>query len=236
MTTRATAGLAAGALLLAAMLAGCSDDDGGDKAFADQSYDEIKKAALDAMDSLEAVHVQAEVVSEGQTSGIDLSMSSDGHCAGSVSFGPVSAEVLQADGAGWFKPSAELLAQLYPDQAAEVTEFVGDSWVVDTDGELTANNCDLEKFIDQLSDDEAETNTEVAGVETLDGQEVVRLDYTNGEGDGSAYVRADGDHYLVKIELEGDEPGTVVFSAFDEEVGAEAPAEDEIVDLAEFQP
>jgi hypothetical protein len=236
MTTRARAGLAAVALLLAAMLAGCGDDDDGDKGFADRSYDEIKKDALDAMSSLEAVHVQAQVVSEGQPSGVDLSMSSDGNCAGSVSFGAVSAEVLRADGDGWFKPSAELLAELYPDQTAAVTEFVGDSWVADAEGEVTAENCDLAGFIDQLSDDAPETNTKVAGVETLDGEEVVRIDYTNSEGDGSAYVRVGGDHYLVKIELEGDSPGTVVFSEFDEKVDTEAPAEDHVVDLAEFQP
>ena len=238
MTKRATASLGIGALLLAGLLAGCGgDDDGGsgDKGFADQSYDEIEAAALEAMDSLEAVHVAADVESEGQSVTLDISMSADGNCAGNVSFGEVSAELLQADGEAWFKPSPELLAQQVGDQAAAVAEFVGDSWVVDTKGEVTPSNCDLESFIDQLSDDEAETNTEVAGVEELDGEEVVRLDYTNAEGDGRAYIRTDGDHYIVKIEIEGDEPGTVMFSEFDEKVGTEAPADDEIVDLADFQ-
>ena len=47
MSTRATAGLGAGVLVLAGLLAGCSDDDGGDgggDAFAEQSYDDIKSA------------------------------------------------------------------------------------------------------------------------------------------------------------------------------------------------
>lgn len=238
MTKRATAGLGAGALLLAGLLAGCSgDDDGGsgDDGFAGQSYDEIKAAALEAMESLGAVHVAADLESEGQAVALDISMSADGNCTGSVAFGEVSAEVLQADGEAWFKPSPALLQQQYGDQATAVTEFVGDSWVADTKGEVTPSNCDLQGFIDSLSDDEAETDTEVVGVEDLDGEDVVRLDYTNDEGDGSAYILAEGEHYIVKVENKGEQPGAATFSAFDEEVGAEAPAEGEIVDLADFQ-
>jgi hypothetical protein len=238
MTKRATAGLGASALLLAGLLAGCSgDDDGGSggDAFADQSYDDIKAASLEAMESLEAVHVVADLESQGQAVTLDISMSTDGDCTGSVSFGEISAEVLQADGEAWFKPSPELLQQQFGDQAAEITAFVGDSWVADTEGEVTPDNCDLEGFIDQLSDEEAETNTEVVGVEDLDGEDVVRLDYTNDDGDGSAYILAEGEHYIVKIENKGDEAGTAMFSEFDEDVSAEAPADDEIVDLADFQ-
>jgi hypothetical protein len=229
-------------LVLVLALAGCGgDDDGGggggsgDKGFADQGYDKIKAAALEAMDSLDAVHVAAGIESEGQSVTLDISMSADGDCAGNVSFGEVSAELLQADGEAWFKPSPELLAQQVGDQVTAVAEFVGDSWVVDTQGEVTPSNCDLASFIDELSDDEAETDTEVAGVEDLDGEEVVRLDYTNDSGDGRAYIRTEGEHYIAKIEIEGDEPGTVVFSEFDEEVGTEAPADSEVVDLADFQ-
>ena len=238
MTTRATAGLA-GVLLLAGVLAGCGGDDDGDGGaggdFADRSYADIKADALDAMSSLEALHVQAEVESEGQTSGLDLSMSSEGSCTGNVQFGAASAEILRSGDGAWYKPNADLLAQAFPDQADEVIAHVGDSWVLDTDDEVTGGNCDLEAFIDQLSDDEEETNTEVVGVEELDGEDVVRLDYTNTDGDGSAYILVEGEHYIVKIDNKGDAPGTATFSDFDEEVVAEAPADDEVVDLAPFE-
>lgn len=241
MTKRATAGLA-GVLLLAGVLAGCGGDDDGDGGggdgggdFADQSYADIKQDALDAMTSLEALHVQASVESEGQTSGLDISMSSEGSCTGNVQFGAASAEILRTSDGAWYKPSAELLAQAFPDQAEEVVAHVGDSWVLDTDDEVTGSNCDLESFIDQLSDDEEETDTEVVGVEELDGEDVVRLDYTNVDGDGSAYVLVEGEHYIVKIENKGEAPGTATFSAFDDEVVVEAPADDEVVDLAPFE-
>ena len=247
MNKRATAGLSAGVLILAGLLAGCSDDgdDGGDgggdeksaSEFADQSYDDIKQAAIDAMGDLESVHVNAEITSDGQTATLDLSMDADGDCTGTVSFGEVSAEVLQADGGAWFKPNAELLTQQFGEEAAPAAlKFVADSWVADTNGEVTPSNCDLESFITQVtSDEEDESDTEVGDVEELDGEDVVVLTFTNDDGDGSVYVRAEGDHYIAKFAVEGDNPGTVSFSEFDEDVETEAPADDEIVDLADFK-
>ena len=246
MRIRTTAGLGAGLVLVAGLVAGCSDDgddgtdggEGGDKSgsgFADQSYAEIKEAALEAMASLESLHVTADISADEQTSGLDLSMSTEGSCTGTVSYGAASAEVLRTADGGWYKPNADLLAASYPDRTPELIEFVGDSWVVDSEGELTGNNCNLESFVDQLSDDEEETNTEVGEVEKIDGADAVRIDYTNAAGDGSAYVLVDGEHYIVKVERTGDQEGIATFSAFDEAITTEPPAEDEVVDLADFE-
>jgi hypothetical protein len=238
MTKRATHALGAGALLLAGLLAGCGgDDDGGsgDKGFADQSYDKIKAAALEAMDSLEAVHAELSIEADGQSFATDVRMSTDGNCSGTVTIGEASAEMLRVDGEGWYKPNRVFLEQILPGQSEAATEFVGDSWVVDSEDVQTGSNCDLEELVDSLSDDEAETDTEVVGVEELDGQEVVKLAYTNSEGDGTAYVLAEGEHYLVKIALSGDVPAAAEFSEFDEDVTTEPPADDEVVDLADLQ-
>ena len=243
MTKRATAGLSAGVLILAGLVGGCSDDegDGGDDQsasdFADQSYDEIKAAAIEAMGELESVHVMAEITSGGEGAALDLSMDADGNCTGTVTFGAVSAEVLQADGGAWFKPNAELLSQQFGAQAPAAIKFVADSWVADTNGEVTPSNCDLEAFIEQVtSDEEAETNTEVGDVEDFEGDDVVPLSFTNDEGDGTVKILAEGEHYIASFAVEGENPGTVTFSGFNEEVATEAPADDEIVDLADFKP
>lgn len=244
MSMRATAGLGAGVLLLAGLLAGCGDDggdddggDGGDVAFADRSYDDIKSAAIEAMGSLDSVHVDASVSSGGQEATLDISMSADGSCTGTVAFGGVGAEVLQTADGAWYKPDQGLLEQQFGREAAGVGEFVGDHWVVDSSGEVTPNNCDLESFIEQVtSDEEEESDAEVAGVEELDGEEVVKLTFTNDDGDGAVYVLTEGEHYIAQFEIEGEDPGTVAFSEFDEEVEVETPAEDDIVDLADYRP
>lgn len=243
MTKRARAGFGAGVLILAGLLAGCGDDrdDGGDGGsasdFANQSYDEIKAAAIEAMGQLESVHVVADISSGGQTAALDLSMDADGNCTGTVAFGEVSAEVLQADGGAWFKPNAELLAQQFGEQAPAAIKFVADAWVADTNGEVTPSNCDLAGFIEQVtSDEEDETNTEVGDVEDFEGDDVVPLTFTNDEGDGIVKILAEGEHYIASFAVEGENPGNVTFSGFDDEVATEAPAEDEVVDLADFKP
>ncbi len=242
MITRATARLGAGVLVLAGLLAGCSDDggddggDGGDVAFADRGYDDVKSAAIEAMGSLESVHVDASVSSQGQEAVLDISMSADGSCTGRVAFGGVGAEVLQTADGAWFKPDAGLLEQEYGRRGPAAEEFVGDSWVVDTTGQVTPNNCDLESFIEQVtSDEEEESDAQVAGVEELDGEEVVKLTFTNDDGDGTVYVRTEGEHYIARFQIEGEDPGTVTFSEFDQDVEAETPADDDVVDLADFK-
>ena len=248
MTKRATAGLAAGALLLAGLAAGCSGDDGdggdngGDSsggddnggAFAEQGYAEIKQAAVEAMETLESMHVDFEVSAQEQTFATDISMSLDGRCEGSVSQGAATAELLQTEDGAWYRPNADYLAIEFPDDTAQVIRFIGDSWVTDEAGDVVAGNCDLEGFIDSISDDEDESDTSVGGVEKLDGEDVVRIDFTNAVGKGSAWVLVEGEHYIVKIETSGDQDGTAVFSAFNEEVEPKAPAADETVDLADF--
>ena len=247
MTKRATAGLSAGVLILAGLLAGCSDDgddggDGGDDQsasdFADQSYDEIKKAAIEAMGELESVHIDAEISSGGQDRDPRPVDERRRRAAPAlVSFGAV----VRGGAAG----RRRCLVQAEPgaaepssirDSAPEALAFVGDSWVADTNGEVTPSNCDLEAFIEQVtSDEEEETDTEVGDVEDFEGDDVVPLTFTNDDGDGTVYVLAEGDHYIAKFAVEGENPGTVTFSEFNEEVETEAPAEDEIVDLADFK-
>jgi hypothetical protein len=238
MTTRtskrASAVLSAGALILAGALTACGDDGGSD--FADKSYDDIKKAAIDDMKDLSAVHVDAAITSEGQDVSLEMSMSDDGNCTGSVGFGDAGAELLQNDDGAWFKPNEGLLQQLLGEQADAAVEFVGDNWVADPDGVVVGSNCDLDSFLESVTSDEKdESDTKVEGTEKIDGEEAVKITFTNDDGDGTAYVLTDSPHYIAKFEVEGDEPGTVTFSDFDEDVEAESPGDDEVVDLDDFQ-
>jgi hypothetical protein len=163
-------------------------------------------------------------------------MAADGSCTGTVSFSGISAEVLQTADGAWYKPDQALLEQEYGAQAGAVGDFIGDGWVVDTNGEVTPNNCNLDGFIEQVtSDEEEEGDPQVAGVEDLDGEEVVKLTFTNDDGEGTVFVRTEGEHYIARFVVEGEDPGTVTFSEFDEDVEVETPADDEVVDLVDFE-
>jgi hypothetical protein len=62
---------------------------------------------------------------------------------------------------------------------------------------------------------------------------VVKVERSDDDGTSVGYVLTDGDHYLVRLErTEGDEPGHLDFTEFDEEFDVTAPSDDEVVDLS----
>ena len=82
--------------------AGDSGDDGGDSDFAKESASAIEKASIEDMKALEAVHMEGEVTQQGSEIGLDLSLTTDGDCTGTVSRGDSgSAEVVTLDGTSY---------------------------------------------------------------------------------------------------------------------------------------
>ena len=62
---------------------------------------------------------------------------------------------------------------------------------------------------------------------------MVKVEQSDDDGTSVGYVLIEGDHYLLKLErTEGDEPGHLEFSDFDEEFDVTAPADDEVIDLS----
>ena len=213
------------AAVAALVLAGCS----GGSDFAEEPAEDIQAAASEDKQALESVRVEADITSDGQQITLDIALDTDGDCTGSVGLGEGTAEVVSVDGQSWFKADEALYEALVGDQAAQITAVVGDNWVADEQGQF-ASFCDLDSLLEDIGDPE-EGDIEVDGTEDVDGTEAVRL-VREEEGDTTtAFVAVDDPHYILRIEREGDEAGEATFSAFDEPVEAEAPAEDEIVEL-----
>jgi hypothetical protein len=206
-----------------------SSDSGSD--FAEQSGDDIAAAAKEDMKALDSVAYAGEINSDGSTISLDVQANADGDCTGTIGIGEGTAEVLATDGGNWFRPDEAFWRQQAPDEADAIIAAVGDKWVIDSDANFS-QFCDLEAFFDNIfkEDDEASAY-EVTGTDEIDGQEVVKVEQTDEEGSSVGYVLVEGEHYLLKIErTQGDDPGTLEFSAFDEDVEVEAPADDEVVD------
>ena len=227
MTARRTAGALAAALLLTA----CSDDGGG---IAEQPPEEVQADAVEAMQAVDFVHLEIVLGSGDQEFRQELSLGTDGSCTGTVGQPNGVTEVRRnADGA-WYRPSEAFIGSIYPQRVAEAIAFVGDKWVVDHERAITDATCDLDNLVESLDDDLGE-DPKVVGTEELDGEEVVRLEYSTNEGDGTAYVRAEAPHHIVRMEVEGELPGHLTFSDFDEPVEVETPAGSEVVDLTKFR-
>jgi hypothetical protein len=114
--------------------------------------------------------------------------------------------------------------------------MVGDKWarLPADQGDFT-EFCDIDGLMESIEDeDDDTTDVEKDGTEEVDGTEALVL---SGEEDGGTtrmWIAAEGDHHILKVSSEGgDSPGEFEFSDFDEPVDAEAPPEDEVVDLSQ---
>jgi len=229
-------GLAVASVGLATALTAC----GGGDDFTDKSAEDIAEASKDAMGDLKAVKVSGSITADGQAIDLDIQTNSDGKCVGSIGVDGASAELLGADGQTWFKPSQEFWEKSAGDAAAQIIEIVGDKWVVVPEGEDGFGQfCDLDELLDEMlkDDDEDDKATFKKGdTEEVDGEDAIAIDQEDPEdGTSTGYVLVDDPHYLVKIEkTDGEDSGSVSFSEFDEDFDAEAPAEDDAINLDEL--
>ncbi len=134
-------------------------------------------------------------------------------------------------GENWYRPDEAFWRQQAPDDADAIIAAVGDKWVIDSDASFS-QFCDLEAFFDNIFKDEADGGAyKTTGTDEVDGQQVVKVEQSDEDGSSVGYVLVEGDHYLLKIErTEGEDPGKLEFSEFDEDVEVEAPSADEVVD------
>lgn len=223
-------GLALAGIGTIAVLTACGGND-----FADESADTIVKASKDAMGDVTAVKVSGDLTTNGQAISIDLQTDSDGDCTGSLGLGDGTAELIGVDGDTWMKPDEAFWRANAGDSADDVMAAVGDKWVVVPEGEDSISQfCDADDLLDQLlKDDGDDSKYTKKGTDTVDGDDVVKVDNTDSDGTSTGYVLVDDPHYLVKIEkTTGDDTGTVTFSAFDEKFDVTAPSDDEVVDLS----
>jgi hypothetical protein len=233
MTTKV--GMALVALGLgAATLTGCGGGGGSD--FADESADDIVKAAKSDMKDLDSVKVSGTVTSDGQEISLDIQASSGGNCTGSISIADGSTELLGVDGKTWMRPDEAFWRSFGGASADQILDVVGDKWVVIGEDEDSFNQfCDVDELLDELLKDEDDDDStyKKVGTDELDGEDVVKVENNDSEdGPSIGYVLTDSPHYLVKVErTEGDEQGSVTFSDFNDEFDVEAPADDEVVDL-----
>jgi hypothetical protein len=238
MRSRARGPLVVVTALAAVALTGCGDGggDGGD--FADQSAEKISEAAKDAMGDLKAVTIDGTLSSEGQEIDIEMSIGEGGDCTGSFGTQGATAEILGVDGTVWFKPDAafwELFAG--PEIAPQIIAAAGDKWVTLPEDDTSFKPfCDIEEFLGELVDDEESSYTK-GELEEIDGEETIEIISDRpDQGTSSGFVRTEGAHYLVSIvKDEGEDPGEVTFSGFDEQPDVEAPAEDEQVSLEDLE-
>jgi hypothetical protein len=245
----------AGALLLAAWLGGPGDSPeaeptpstsapeaqstpSADGAFDEQPGSRIAAAGSAAMQGLGSLRYRLSVrgVPEDAQLAVDVRAADTGDCNGTITLGGGGRiQIRGVGGEQWFKPDHAAWRATEQGRANDFIAAAGDHWVRDQGFEY-ANFCFFEDLLGEMLDDVGTGAWFTVGSDTVDGHEVVRVQSSGTEGAVSvAAVRVDEPHYLASLQRTYDEDGAVStgrFSEFEVDVEAEAPADDDVVDLS----
>lgn len=236
-----------GSLAAALSFAACGSDDssgeGGDAKASDareeflaQSGTEIAEDAVAAMKDVKSLRIKGDVTEDGKVMSLDFTVDgTTGNCSGSFGQDGQKADLIsldqeqymRADGAFW-KAQAD-----NAEQGNQMATMLGGKWVkIPTSAEDFGELCDIDELLGEFSEapekDEKVTKGEV---EEVAGVDAIAL---TGDDDGekaTVWVAVDGEHYIVKVEIEGDEPGTLEFLDIDDPAEIKAPPASDVVDM-----
>lgn len=224
------------AALAGATLAGCGDKPSGSTAepgFTEKSVADIQAAAVEDMMAATSLRMVGQREQDGKTITLDLAVTTEGKCDGTMTAGEGTAGLRSVDGASYVKGDEEFWKAMAGDQATMIVALIGDKWAkLPSGGDDFSSFCDLDEFFNELDNDDT-TNDKLGATREIDGVEAIEVT-SDGESGGtlSVWVSTADPHYIVSIEeVGGTEPGKFTFSDFNETFEITAPADDEIVDL-----
>lgn len=229
------------ALALSAVLAlsACSDDGKDDgpsakeaaEAYAKTDPKKIQDESNAALAKVDSLRAYGEFGGGDSAIAFDLAMDSEGACSGTVTVpGLPAVEVLAVDGDRWFKAPDDFWEEAAPAQAEQIIDVIDDRWIVaNADFDDYFQFCDFEGITEDDDDDKA-TDLEVEGVEEYEGQQVVAVSFDQDGDEGTAYVLGEEPHYIARVVVEGQ--ADLSYTDFNEPVDAEAPDEDDTIDLS----
>lgn len=224
-------------------LTGCGSDDGdaissgnaakgsGDIQREDAAFPEL---AVDAMRTLESVHVVGKQRWIDEPAQIDLRMDKEGNCAGSVSNDDQGAvELVMRGDEMWFKPDALYMETRLFFNAATIAEIEGSYLLLaraDAPPGL-GDMCRLHTYA-QATDRHVTMNYEMTAGKSTEHKGVPVMPHVDksatSEG-ANMMIAAEGKPYPVTLTDPGYLDHDLEFSAFDEPVKVEAPPADSVL-------
>ncbi|WP_147472713.1 hypothetical protein [Streptomyces triticirhizae] len=257
--------VAAAAMATAAMvaLAGCSSDDsneeensstesespaeeqpgddeetGGD-AFGGASADEIADQAFDALMGADSLRMVGDIDQAGEQMGIDLHLSRDGDCAGSISMSSQgSFEIIKLGDEAWLRPDTQFWQTAAGISDQEILGQLDGFFLYGPANEEPMNSsvesCNLESFLSEMGPGASATGMTLGDPTEVDGTPVVTLN--EGE-DATILVASEGEPFPLRIENRDATTGagTIDFSAFNEPVPSDRPSDAEVITIEDLQ-
>jgi len=230
------------AATLAVGLSGCSVyEDMTTSDFAQQDAAAVVAAASKAMQDVTSMRLTGQVRSQGEQVFVDLKMTRDGRCTGSIRVSGNDVDIRRVGDRAWMRGSPGALQRLSSTRLpAGVLRSPGRPWVAVKDTAVVAL-CDLESFLSRLKVIDYGTNSKkskrdgdipasVSEESERNGQDVVELTGSpGGLYDELSVVRSEAPHYVVQVESSSAQDGaSISFSEFNDDIEVQQPPAKEI--------
>lgn len=193
---------------------------------------QIISKATDAMNATQSLTADMKGISDGEPMTFRMSLNTKGRCTGRMTQDGGNVEIISTGTHFYLKGDDAFLRQM----GEGAQQLLHGKWMKTASSSSTAKDmdgvCDLKELLAGLED--KPDHPAKGALTTLDGKRVIPITEKDPK-DGStsvAYVLADGAPYVVKVVTTGGkEPGTLLFSDFDQPVSVGAPPADQIVDI-----
>ncbi|TQF03363.1 hypothetical protein E6W39_15415 [Kitasatospora acidiphila] len=205
---------------------------------------QILHASGKVMSGLSSMHVSGTATSDGQQVTLDLSADKAKDCTGKVTVSGTGAmDVLHNSAGTWVRPDAAVWQSMakqagVPDSGPAVAELFKGRWLTggdaDPDLQETVGMCGLiSDMADSFSKDG--TNAIVGDPTTIKGTPVISLLVSDGGSRSTLYIATQGQPYLLRVESNDSDPGTMDLGDFNKPLDVQAPPADQVIDYSQFQ-
>ncbi|MFE2041021.1 hypothetical protein ACFXAZ_08825 [Streptomyces sp. NPDC059477] len=204
---------------------------------------EIAERAVEATAAAESLRMKGDIPDEtsGGTIRLDMAVDRKGDCAGTFGFdGQGEAELIKTGGSLYLRyDEAFLRAQSEGEPQEDVDATVAllaGQWTrtsaTDADGTDIGAFCDLDTVLAGAGGVRSDATR--GETTTVDGTPAIVLREKDGADTYTLYVATEGEPYLLRVDsAAANDPGSVVFSDFDEPVPADEPS-GEVIDVDEL--
>ena len=229
-----------GAAITALLLSACGGPTEADPEFLEQSPRAITRTAFAQMRELTSVRILGTVASAGGPARIDVRADDEGRCSGSLDLERGRVQFIHTEGTTWLKGDDDFwqARAQSPQMARRIQGDLGTSWA-----EVPSRLADLEGVCGvapmlagfKARKDGGDGRLSKGDVELIGDTQAVAISERGGGQSSTVWVSVASPHRVVKIvSREAKHPTTVSFEEFGVEVDAEAPAEEDVVDLSAY--
>ena len=223
---RAALVAAALAPTLGLLLSGCAG-------FEEETPLSVLSAAESDMADLTSMRLRTTQYAGGVRETRDLIVTRAGDCAGTVTTGGASVQVLRVSGSVWIRPDEGYWPLLFD---GPLVTNLGDTWIELASSTRLDRSCDIDEPYESFVGSPRDLSWLNAGPDEIAGLAVVRLEGERGDGVVvEVAVAVEDPHRVVEMTLRGIGRGSAELYGFDDGAEVEPPAPGDVVQVEDLR-